>query len=91
MTWHHGDPIPGTRCPTCGQPITYNGNYFCIDWTYPFTGTPGTCDWAMTAETELMTKKEKHLFNVAYTQLMLLRGEKPKADVILTKSNGEPW
>ena len=35
------------KCPKCGASITYNGNYFCINWTYPYTGEDDTCDWAL--------------------------------------------
>lgn len=78
------DPIPGTSCPVCGRPVTYNGNYFC-------TGLDrGDCDWALSDE-EFATPEEKHLFNVAYVNLMQARGEEPKVSALWLKQNGEPW
>lgn len=35
-------------CPECGAaPVVYNGNYFCDNWTFPFSGADGECDWAL--------------------------------------------
>lgn len=30
----------GVLCPMCGSDVVYNGNYFCVRWSYE-------CDWAL--------------------------------------------
>ena len=37
--------VKGHRCPKCGDPIVYNGNYYCKS-----RETGGRCRWVMTAE-----------------------------------------
>lgn len=39
----------GVSCPKCGAaPVVYNGNYFCDNWTFPFSSADiGECDWAL--------------------------------------------
>lgn len=66
-TWRHDDPIPNTHCPQCYEPITYNGNYFCTDYD--------RCGWALPDQPT--SKADKLAFNVAYTELMHLRGQEP--------------
>lgn len=78
--WKFGDPIEGAACPQCGVDIVYNGNYHC-EW----------CDWVMPAEHAGMSKQEKHLYNVAYANLMMLQGKEPIIDHLILKRNGEPW
>jgi len=82
--WRHGDPIPGVTCPTCGGPVTYNGNYYCLDFD------SGDCDWALPDE-EVATPTEKHLFNVAYVSLMTSRDEEALTRALWLKADGTPW
>jgi hypothetical protein len=38
----------GITCPVCGAaPVVYNGNYFCDNWSFPFSSAEGECDWAL--------------------------------------------
>lgn len=72
--WQFGDPIPNTRCPECGGPIVYNGNYYCADYNN------GDCKWALPHPT---LRDEDHLaFQVAYTELMHMRGEEPDVEAL---------
>lgn len=82
--WRHGDPIPGVQCPTCGGGVTYNGNYYCLDFD------SDDCDWALPEEEEA-TPAEKHLFNVAYVALMTNRDEEALARALWYKRDGSLW
>lgn len=57
-------------CPKCGAEIVYSGNYFCEDWTYPYEGAEGTCDWAMGESAE-----DEKLFKLCYAGLMANRAK----------------
>lgn len=37
--------LTDVRCPRCGSPITYNGNYYCQAWGW--RGLSVTCNWAL--------------------------------------------
>jgi hypothetical protein len=35
-------------CPACEQAwVVYNGNYFCDNWAFPYSGADGECEWAL--------------------------------------------
>jgi hypothetical protein len=45
---HARGSLVGIDCPKCGAaPVVYNGNYFCDNWTFPFSSADGECDWAL--------------------------------------------
>lgn len=64
-----GEVIQGSRCPKCGAPLEYNGNYWCSETE---------CSYTM--PDQRMTKADKHAFNVAYILLMQQTGREPNPD-----------
>lgn len=65
-----GELIRGSRCPKCGSPLEYNGNYWCSE---------SRCSYVMP---ERMTRADKQAFNVAYVLLMKQRNQEPLASAI---------
>lgn len=57
---NNGDPT-NEKCPKCGAPVIYNGNYFCTYWYYGDNPPEGSCDWALPhPQTELIDKQISH-------------------------------
>ncbi|MFF5977050.1 hypothetical protein ACFY7C_36720 [Streptomyces sp. NPDC012769] len=54
---NEGDPTK-EKCPKCGAPIIYNGNYFCLYWSNEHPLPVGACNWALPhPQTELVDKQ----------------------------------
>jgi hypothetical protein len=64
--------IPRAYCPRCGEPATYDGNYFCTDQV--------RCKWSLP---ERMTKKNAEWLLNAYVNYMLATGRDPEPRVVL--------
>lgn len=79
-------PIPGVKCPKCKGPVTYNGNYFCLDFG-------NECDWALPHTSGMdgrIPKWYREWAVLAYSNLMLSRGKEPQAHVIASLRS-EGW
>jgi hypothetical protein len=63
-----GTLIPGSRCPKCGEPLEYNGNYWCSD-----------CPWVLP---EFPRGADLNAFEVAYVLYMQQTGREPDVSVI---------
>lgn len=50
--WGEQGKLTGVSCPKCGEPIVYNGNYFCDRWAFPPRAEFGECDWALSHDDE---------------------------------------
>jgi hypothetical protein len=78
--------LTDVQCPTCDRDVVYNGNYFCRAWTYPFTGEPGTCDWALSHDDETgepigpVDRAVWELLKVRYGPLREFLAEHPEED-----------
>lgn len=66
MSDHVGDPVE-PRCPSCGGPCVYNGNYFCLD---------ADCGWALPCNEDGGHHPHQLWFEHAHESLMEYRGRK---------------
>jgi hypothetical protein len=71
-------PIPDVKCPNCFGPVTYNGNYYCME---------GGCGWAL--PTDPTPKRFREWYAIAYFKLLESRGQEADPQVIIRILEGD--